>query len=59
MKLKPTGYGWLTRLRADVLRVHGLWTQMRLTKKEKENLPGADCGHDFVQTQMVVVCRYG
>ena len=59
MKLKPTGYGWLTQLRADVLRVRGLWTRMRLTKKEKENLPGADCGHDFVRTQMVVVCRYG
>ena len=26
---------------------------MRLTKKE-ENLPGADCGRDFVRTQMVV-----
>ena len=56
---RRTGYRWLTQLCADVLRVRGLWTRLRLTKKEKENLLGADCGRDFVRTQMVVVCRHG
>ena len=34
-KLKLTGCGWLTRLRADAFHVRGLWTRMRVTKKVK------------------------